>query len=393
MLRHLQEHSAAQANRHLAPVTYHVGDWVLVSMKLQHRRQLAVNGSLGLKQAGPYKILQVVGPQTYKLGLPPGVRIHPNFNSRFLVPYRTDDDLNADAVDHDEPVIELVDLAQPFAVDAVEGEPRADPTTVQAMDQSVISSQSSALHSGVNPEPTEVEVLPPPPRLVQGPDGDFYSSLPAHELYQSPYFDRQAFQAAGHEPPPFPSQEPQSSDPGSDVVDMDEGSEPSQSSAGTVWDFYPDDMAMDQHDLEAEDMIDDDTEADSGMEADIDALQSLDKEQVLLNPPVFKQVCKQLRFKPSIDLFASATHCQIPRYFSKGYDPKSVGQDAFCQDWQAESAPYANPPWSEIPRVLAKVVKEQVRLLLVVPDCAMAPHFSAAHRTVRCAERTRLPHR
>ena len=110
-----------------------------------------------------------------------------------------------------------------------------------------------------------------------------------------------------------------------------------------MWDFYPDDMAMDQHDLEAEDMIDDDTEADSGMEADIDALQSLEKEQVLLNPPVFKQVCKQLRFKPSINLFASATHCQIPRYFSKGYDPSQWGRMPFAKTGKPRAHPMPTP--------------------------------------------------
>ena len=37
-------------------------------------------------------------------------------------------------------------------------------------------------------------------------------------------------------------------------------------------------------------------------------VQGHDVEQVLLNPKVFKMACKKLKFKPSVDLFASATH-------------------------------------------------------------------------------------
>ena len=109
-------------------------------------------------------------------------------------------------------------------------------------------------------------------------------------------------------------------------------------------------------------------------------VQGHDVEQVLLNPTVFKMACKKLKFKPSVDLFASATHHQLHRYYSKDYDPLSLGQDAFRYDWLAEAAPYANPPWSVIPQVLQKVMRDQVRMMLVVPEWPNAPWYSVFRR-------------
>ena len=46
-------------------------------------------------------------------------------------------------------------------------------------------------------------------------------------------------------------------------------------------------------------------------------LESIDREQVLMDTLVFRQACKRLKFKPSADLFASATHKQLHRYYSR----------------------------------------------------------------------------
>ena len=51
-------------------------------------------------------------------------------------------------------------------------------------------------------------------------------------------------------------------------------------------------------------------------------------------------------------------------------------------DWQAESAPYANPLWSLIPQVLSKIVADEVRLMLVVPEWPRAPWFKLFRRFV-----------
>ena len=72
---------------------------------------------------------------------------------------------------------------------------------------------------------------------------------------------------------------------------------------------------------------------------------AVDTEQVMLNPAVFRDMRHSLKFKPSSDMFASATHHQLPRYYSKNAaDPASAGVDAFQFDWKCEVAPYFNPP-------------------------------------------------
>ena len=43
-------------------------------------------------------------------------------------------------------------------------------------------------------------------------------------------------------------------------------------------------------------------------------------------------------------MFASATHKQLHRYYSRTPDTKALGTNALSFDWQAESATYANHP-------------------------------------------------
>ena len=53
-------------------------------------------------------------------------------------------------------------------------------------------------------------------------------------------------------------------------------------------------------------------------------LESIDREQVLMDPLVFPQACKRIKFKPSADLFASATHKRLHRYSSRTPHPKAL---------------------------------------------------------------------
>jgi len=100
-----------------------------------------------------------------------------------------------------------------------------------------------------------------------------------------------------------------------------------------------------------------------------------DPNDVMLNPLVFHNMRKVLKFKPSVDLFASEAHHQLPRYFSRFPDPKAVGVDAFKANWATERAIYANPPWPLVERVLKKIQKEKVRAMVVVPDWPWAHWF------------------
>ena len=100
-----------------------------------------------------------------------------------------------------------------------------------------------------------------------------------------------------------------------------------------------------------------------------------DRHDVMLDPYVFRRVSRELRFKPSVDLFANVRHHQVPRYFALGPDPHAAGDDAFKQDWSKEERPYANPPWPLIGKVLKKVAQEKLRIMMIVPQWPKAPWF------------------
>ena len=104
-------------------------------------------------------------------------------------------------------------------------------------------------------------------------------------------------------------------------------------------------------------------------------LQNHDCEQVTIDPKIVRRATKELHFKPSVDLFAYATHHQLPRYYSKTYDPKAVRTNAFSINWNLEAAPYVNPPWSLIPNVLDKISTEQVKVMIVLPFWTQADWF------------------
>ena len=60
-------------------------------------------------------------------------------------------------------------------------------------------------------------------------------------------------------------------------------------------------------------------------------LESIDCEQVLMDHLVFRQACKRLKFNRSADLFASATHKQLHRYYSRTPDTKALGTNAVLE--------------------------------------------------------------
>ena len=77
--------------------------------------------------------------------------------------------------------------------------------------------------------------------------------------------------------------------------------------------------------------------------ADYDAdgilvLESVDCEQVLMDRLVFRQACKRLKSKSCAVLFASATHKQQHRYYSRTPDPKASGMNTLSFDRQVHSA-------------------------------------------------------
>ena len=69
----------------------------------------------------------------------------------------------------------------------------------------------------------------------------------------------------------------------------------------------------------------------------------------------------------TIDLFATSLNHRLPVYFLPMYDQQSAGTDAMLQSWGGLQA-YAFPPFSLLPRVLAKVrASRGLELMLVAP--------------------------
>ena len=76
-----------------------------------------------------------------------------------------------------------------------------------------------------------------------------------------------------------------------------------------------------------------------------------------------------------IDLFATSENRRCSIYFSPIRDPLSAGTDAFLQPWDGLQA-YAFPPWSVLPRVLAKLrVSVGTELTLIAPYWPQRPWF------------------
>ena len=76
-----------------------------------------------------------------------------------------------------------------------------------------------------------------------------------------------------------------------------------------------------------------------------------------------------------VDLFATSANHRCSVYFSPLRDPQAAGTDVFLQSWDELQA-YAFPPWSIIPRVLAKLrASRGTFLTLVAPYWPQRPWF------------------
>ena len=92
-----------------------------------------------------------------------------------------------------------------------------------------------------------------------------------------------------------------------------------------------------------------------------------------LNPEVFRSISRLWPIQ--IDLFATSENRQCSIFFSPFRDPMAAGTDAFLQPWDGLQA-YAFPPWSIIPRVLAKLRESRgTELTLVAPYWTQRPWF------------------
>ncbi|PNW69771.1 hypothetical protein CHLRE_21g752997v5 [Chlamydomonas reinhardtii] len=89
-----------------------------------------------------------------------------------------------------------------------------------------------------------------------------------------------------------------------------------------------------------------------------------DSDDWMVNPTQFKRLNK-LWGPFDIDLFASHTNHQLPRYYSRFLTPDTSGVDAFRFAWGRRC--WANPPFGIILKVLRHARECKARLCLIVP--------------------------
>ena len=71
--------------------------------------------------------------------------------------------------------------------------------------------------------------------------------------------------------------------------------------------------------------------------------------------------------EPEVDLFANARNAKCNRYFSRFPDAQAIDVDAFTADW-SQYFFYAFPPFALIARSLSKIIREQAKGIILVPD-------------------------
>jgi hypothetical protein len=100
-----------------------------------------------------------------------------------------------------------------------------------------------------------------------------------------------------------------------------------------------------------------------------------------------------LRWRVTIDLFATETNARADRYFSRFGEPGAEAVDAFAvPDWAASQCPhcadqhrevgYAYPPQPLIRNFVQKAIADAMLCVVVVPVAVTAPHW---HKLVRAS--------
>ena len=107
-----------------------------------------------------------------------------------------------------------------------------------------------------------------------------------------------------------------------------------------------------------------------------------DKDDVMMDPQIFRRARPVLKFKPGVDLFASDFHHQLSRYYALEADPNAAGRDAITASWLLELRPYINTLWFLIHKCLQKIRQDQAEVMMVVTkweECVWCP-LCALHR-------------
>ena len=94
----------------------------------------------------------------------------------------------------------------------------------------------------------------------------------------------------------------------------------------------------------------------------------------MLNSEYLQSAISKIQFSPSVDLFASRLNTKYKHYISYRKDPFAMHIDAFTIPW-TDIDFYCFPPFSCILRVIKKVIQDQARGILVLPDWPTQPWY------------------
>ncbi|XP_058037816.1 uncharacterized protein LOC131197588 [Ahaetulla prasina] len=112
----------------------------------------------------------------------------------------------------------------------------------------------------------------------------------------------------------------------------------------------------------------------ANVRADALSRQQIDQAEWKLDPALFQKI--SLRFGlPKVDLFATPSNHQLPRFFARFPSPGAEAVDALRSPWPLELL-YAFPPLPLIPKVIRKLLEEKAELILVAPHWPRRPWFA-----------------
>lgn len=106
--------------------------------------------------------------------------------------------------------------------------------------------------------------------------------------------------------------------------------------------------------------------------ADALSREDRDMSDFMLNTRIFKYICQSF-FYPNIDLFASNHTKQCTKFYSWFPCPGSSGCDAFTIKWNDMF--YAFPPFCLLPKVLQKIIVDNVSGIVIAPYWPSQPWF------------------
>ena len=96
-----------------------------------------------------------------------------------------------------------------------------------------------------------------------------------------------------------------------------------------------------------------------------------------LSTEAFHHALNSFACSVDIDLMASRTNHQVPKFMSWRPEPKALAVDAFTTDWH-DLAFWCFPPFSVIPRVLQKIREDRATGLVLMPHWPTQAWFPAA---------------